>query len=171
MNIWQIIIEIILGLGAGTVVSGGVVAFISIIGVIPNIAYRTKTAYAIKKYETAIILGAIVGSVLYILEGIFEIPTIPYVTHGIMAFVFLCFGLFVGALIIALAEVLDVFPIIDRRIKIKKGITIIVISLALGKLVGSLIYWIRPEFYDIISPFGSTPQSIEEFMNFMTTFK
>ena len=42
-TIWVDIIRIILGFGAGLVISGGVVAFISIIGIVPLMANRTKT--------------------------------------------------------------------------------------------------------------------------------
>lgn len=134
------IILIWIGLGAGLIVAGGVVAFITIIGIIPIMAYRTKTSHYVLWYENMIILGSILGSIAYCWE--FRIP-IPPILSGILAFVF---GVFVGVLIIALAEVLDVMPIMNRRIKIRKGISFIVVSLALGKLVGSLCYWIYPYF-------------------------
>lgn len=145
ITIVTIVVRIILGLGAGFVVSGGVVAFISIIGVIPLIAFRTKTARAMMWYENAIILGSILGSVSSMWT--IRFPNIPALT----ILFFFAFGMFIGTLIIALAEVLDVLPIMNRRIKIKKGITLIVVSLALGKLVGSLCYWIYPYFLEIIT--------------------
>lgn len=145
MGILSIIARIILGLGAGFVVAGGVVAFISIIGIIPLMAFRTKTGHYMLWYENAIILGSITGSILSM--WFIRLPNIPILT---IVF-FFAFGMFVGALIIALAEVLDVLPIINRRIKIKKGVTFIVISLALGKLVGALLYYIYPYFNEIIT--------------------
>lgn len=145
MNIISGIIRILLGLGAGFVVAGGVVAFISIIGVIPLMAYQTKTSHYMMWYENAIILGSITGSILSM--WFIRLPNIPILT----IIFFFAFGVFVGTLIIALAEVLDVLPIINRRIKIKKGITLLVVSLALGKLVGSLCYWIYPYFNEIIT--------------------
>ena len=144
-EICSIAIRIILGLGAGFVVSGGVIAFISIIGVIPLMAYRTQTGHAMIWYENAIILGSILGSIFSMWH--FRLPNIPL----LIIILFLAFGMFVGALIIALAEVLDVLPIINRRIKIRKGITFIVFALAIGKLVGSLCYWIYPYFIEIIA--------------------
>ena len=76
-----------------------------------------------------------------------RLPNIPILTVILL----FAFGMFIGALIIALAEVLDVLPILNRRIKIRKGITLIVFALALGKLVGSLFYWIYPYFIEIIT--------------------
>ena len=58
--------------------------------------------------------------------------------------------MFVGVLIIAIAEDLDVIPITDRRIKLKKGISLCVWALAVGKLIGSLYYWLYPIFIEII---------------------
>lgn len=145
MGVISVIVRVILGLGAGFVVSGGVVAFISIIGIIPLMAYRTKTTHAMLWYENAIILGSITGSILSMWS--IRLPNIPIIT----AVFFFAFGMFIGVLIIALAEVLDVLPIINRRIQIKKGITLIVFALALGKLVGSLCYWIYPYFTEIIT--------------------
>lgn len=145
MGVISVIVRIILGLGAGGVVAGGVVAFISIIGIVPLMAFRTKTGHYMMWYENAIILGSITGSILSM--WFIRLPNIPILT----ALFFFAFGMFVGTLIIALAEVLDVLPIINRRIKIKKGITLLVVALALGKLAGSLCYWIYPYFTEIIT--------------------
>ena len=145
MAILSIIARILIGLGAGFVVSGGVVAFISIIGIIPLMAYQTKTAFAMIWYENAIIIGSILGSIFSMWQ--LRLPNWPII---IVPF-FFAYGMFVGTLIIALAEVLDVLPILDRRIRIKKGITLLVLALAFGKLVGSLCYWLYPYFTQIIT--------------------
>lgn len=145
MTVLTSIARILIGLGAGFVVSGGVVAFISIIGIIPLMAYRTKTAYAMMWYENAIVIGSIIGSIFSMWR--FRLPYWPII---ILPF-FFAYGMFVGTLIIALAEVLDVLPILDRRIRIRKGITLLVLALAFGKLAGSLCYWIYPYFTEIIT--------------------
>lgn len=136
--------RILIGLGSGIIISGGVVAFITIIGVIPMMAHRTQTGHYAMWYENAIILGAISGSIL----SMWEIR-IQLWSWLVMLLLF-GFGMFVGCLIIALAEVLDVFPIVNRRVKVKKGISLFVLSLAAGKLVGSLLYWIYPMFLEVI---------------------
>lgn len=141
----SVIVRILIGLGAGLVVAGGVIAFISIIGIVPMMAFRTKTGAYTMWYETAISLGSIVGSILSMWN--ISLPNWPIVT----VIFFFSFGIFVGCLIIALAEVLDVLPIMDRRIHIRKGITLLVVAFALGKLLGSLCYWIYPYFTEIIT--------------------
>ncbi|MDF2612835.1 MAG: stage sporulation protein [Clostridia bacterium] len=134
----SVILSMIWGLGTGIIVAGGIIAFITIIGIIPLMAHRTQTSHHGIFYESAIMLGVLIGSILSIWH--ITIPLWPIVII-ILTF---AFGAFVGVLIIALAEVLDVFPITDRRIKIKKGIYLFVIALALGKLVGSLYFWLYP---------------------------
>ena len=54
----------------------------------------------------------------------------------------LSYGCFVGILIMGLAEVMDVFPIMFKRIKLKTGLAVIVLMAATGKLIGSLCYFI-----------------------------
>jgi len=142
-TIFQSIILIVIGLGAGFVVAGGVVAFISIIGIIPIMGHRTQTSHYMMWYENMIIIGSILGAFLTCWE--IRIPIGPVFT---MLFTF-AYGIFIGVLIIALAEVLDVFPIMNRRVKIKKCISLVVLAIALGKLVGSLCYWIYPYFTEI----------------------
>ncbi len=139
-----VIPRFLLGVGAGVIISGGVVAFITIIGVIPMMAHRTHTGHHIMWYENAIVVGAISGSVLSMWEMRLHLWT------WLVIILLFGFGMFVGGLIIALAEVLDVFPIVNRRIKVKKGISLFVLSLAAGKLIGSLLYWIYPMFLEVI---------------------
>lgn len=139
-NVLPKILSIIWGLGAGIIISGGVIAFITIIGIVPLMAHRTKTAHHGICYGSAIMLGALVGSILSMWEMTIPLGNILIMIIG------LAFGIFTGVLIIALAEVLDVFPITDRRIKIKKGVALFVIALSLGKLIGSLYYWLYPFF-------------------------
>ena len=41
----------------------------------------------------------------------------------------------------ALAEMADVFPIFSRRIKFSEGLPKAILAVALGKTIGSLIYY------------------------------
>ena len=65
VTILKKLILIILGIGGGTVISGAVFAFITIIGVVPRLAEKTKTTSHIVFYENAIIAGGIFLSKLY----------------------------------------------------------------------------------------------------------
>ncbi|MGN1318179.1 MAG: stage V sporulation protein AB, partial [Lachnospirales bacterium] len=59
----------------------------------------------------------------------------------------LCIGIFFGCLAVSLAEVLNVIPILSRRINVQKGIKYFILSLALGKALGSALYYFLPGFY------------------------
>lgn len=135
--------RILIGWGAGTVLAGGVVAFISIIGIVPLMAYRTKTKHHAALFENVIAVGSIIGSIISIWTVNIRLPIIIVI---ILSF---AFGNFAGVLIIALAEVLDVMPILDRRIKIRKGVALLIYSFAAGKLVGALYYYLYPIFTEL----------------------
>ena len=51
-------------------------------------------------------------------------------------------GIFAGCIAVALAEILDTFPILFRRFYIKRGLFWMILSLAIGKTCGSLYYFL-----------------------------
>ena len=50
-------------------------------------------------------------------------------------------GMFIGCLALAIAEMLDSIPIFTRRISFRHGIGLVILSMAVGKLCGSLLYF------------------------------
>lgn len=137
------LVLIILGIGGGTVVSGAVFAFISIIGVVPRLAAKTKTSKYIVMYENAIIAGGIFGVFTIIFDYYIPIGVIPAMIFGLFI------GIFYGCLAVSLAEVLDVIPILSRRTMLYKGIKYFIIALALGKAIGAILYYFADGFYTI----------------------
>jgi stage V sporulation protein AB len=51
-------------------------------------------------------------------------------------------GMFVGCLALAIAEMLDSIPIFMRRVNLKKGVGIMVFSIAAGKFATSVLYFV-----------------------------
>jgi len=141
LQITRYVLPILIGFGSGVVISGAVVAFITILGVVPRLAQKTKTAEYIKWYESAIVLGGIFGTV----SGLFNL-FIP-IGRPLVILVGLCIGIFYGVLAMSLAEVLNVIPILTRRGRVQKGMFFFVLAIALGKLTGSLLYALVPGFY------------------------
>lgn len=121
----------LMGLIGGVLVAAGTVAFITIVGVLTRLAIRTDTAKRILLYEDIVVVGATFGNILDLFK-----PPIPLGTVGLMVFG-LFMGCFVGCLAVALEEVIQIFPIMTKRLKLKMGIPIIVLFLALGKGVGA----------------------------------
>lgn len=130
------IILALMGLLAGIAVAAGVFALITGLGLVPRLAGKTSVASFCIALENAIMLGGIFGTVIALFE---EIP-LPLgnwfaVLYGGAA------GMFIGCLSVALAEVLNVFPILFRRIKLKTGLYILIFAFALGKAAGCFYYF------------------------------
>lgn len=143
MTVLKYLILILLGIGGGAVISGAVFAFIAIIGIVPRLADKTKTSSHIVFYENAIIAGGIFGVFTIMFNYYLPIGVIPAMAFG------LSIGIFYGCLAVSLAEVLDVMPILSRRTMLYKGIKYFIIALALGKAIGSMLYYFADGFYQI----------------------
>lgn len=134
MWVSQILLATI-GLSSGILVAGGLFGFIVSLGVVSDFADRTHTGKHILLYESIVALGGIFGNLFYLYE--ISMPQFAFVV-GIFG---LFSGIFVGAWAMALAETLNVFPIFVRRIKLVKIIPYIILSIAIGKGIGSVIYF------------------------------
>lgn len=136
MWVMQIVLAII-GLSAGMLVAGGLFGFIVSLGVVSDFADRTQTANKILLYENAIMLGGTLGNILYIYQIPIAFPGSVFLTctFGLLA------GIFTGCWAMALAEILNVFPIFVRRAKLVKCIPYLILGIALGKGIGSIIYF------------------------------
>ena len=125
----------IIGLSGGLVIAGGVIALLVGLGVITRFVGISHTAGRVKIYETAILAGAVCGTLMTVYQ-----PTIPLEFPG-LAVLGLFSGIFVGGWILALAEVVNIFPILARRIGLTRGLSMVVIAIALGKMTGSLLHF------------------------------
>ena len=134
--------SIIIGLGSGMVVAGAVFAFITIVGIVPRFAQKTCTTQHIKIYESAIVAGGIFGTIVGAVH--FTLPVGSFV----VAVLGLAAGIFFGSLAMSLAEVLNVIPILTRRGRIQQGMFYFILAIALGKMIGSLLYFLVPGFFD-----------------------
>lgn len=148
--IWKIILLWIIGISSGIMVSTGVFTVLFVVGLVPRFAGRTDTARCELFYEECLIFGAVLADVLSVFPikgslggGPHMLWTVLLILIGIFA------GIFVGCLSIALAEVLDGIPIFARRVKLKMGVSIAVLAVALGKIAGSLVYFVNGFFEGI----------------------
>lgn len=129
----------VIGLSAGTMVAAGFFVFITAIGVVTTYAQRTKTAAYIKTYENTLAAGSILGNAWWSLGIHLGMPGAGIVFTAVSG---LCYGIFVGSLIIALAETIKTIPVFFRRAKITMGLPVIIIALALGKCIGNLLFYL-----------------------------
>lgn len=132
---WQQIGMAVIGFGGGMIAAGGMVALLIGLGITPRFAGITHTADRILLYEDFTMLGAVAGNVLQLYEPSLAVGKIGLAVYGLGA------GMFLGAWILALAEMVDVFPIAIRRLKIKVGVPFIIMTVAAAKICGSLLYF------------------------------
>ena len=127
--------EVLVGVSAGAAASAGVFALITVIGILPRWAGHTRTAHHVSLYEWSVILGGTAGNLIFLLQ-----PSLPgkEILEAAAGFFM---GIFVGGLIMSLAEVLDVFPILLRRGRIQSGIPWMVLSIGIGKMLGAYLYF------------------------------
>lgn len=152
----QIILGI-LGLCFGGFVSGGVFTVLLSVGLIPRFAGKTHTNRKVFLYEEMVVLGTLAGNVLTIFPQCKEagawlsaLPGIGGIWQGAGCALLVLYGLFagmfVGCLALAIAEMLDSIPIFARRIGFRHGLGMVVSAMALGKMVGSLLYFAMEVF-------------------------
>ena len=132
---------IIFSVASGLMVSAGVFAFIAAIGIVPRMAWRTGTRQYARFYEDVIVLGGLFGTTTMFVD--YRLPPWWWLIIAVAALE----GVFVGVLAMALTEVLNVMPILMRRTRLTKGLQWIILSFALGKVAGSLIYYLVDGFY------------------------
>lgn len=144
----------ITGLSFGLLAAAGVFTVLVAVGLVPRFAGKTHTANKVFLYEEMVVAGTIVGCVLSIfnrysqfaaywqerLPGA-EAALLAVGNVGLAIFGLFC-GMFVGCLALAIAEMLDSVPIFARRISFRHGIGLAILSMAAGKLCGSLFYFI-----------------------------
>lgn len=136
------IIMIFIGFASGVVISGGVFAFINAMGIVSRMAVKTKTKDYLRTYEDAITLGGIFASVITFFNVRLNLPDFVIIIYALSV------GMFIGVLAVALAEVLNVLPITMRRLRLNVGLPIMVSALAVGKCVGSLVYFFVQGFFE-----------------------
>lgn len=123
---------------AGGAISAGYVAFITLLGVFEKLAEKYKADKYARVIETLIIAGVTLGNLVFLFEW--------KVSAGLAGLTFfnLFGGIFVGCLVGALAETLEVFPILSRRFKVRDYLPYVLIAAAFGKAIGcalNLLYF------------------------------
>lgn len=127
----------VIGLGGGLLVASGAAALITGLGILSRYAGVTRTPERVLWYEDCAMLGIFLGN-LAVLWGV-RIPAGP---PG-LAVCGIFFGIFLGSWVIALGEVVDVFAILSRRLKLHHSFPWMILAMAAGKILGSLLYFYK----------------------------
>lgn len=133
---------ILVGLCSGIGVAAGTFAFLLVIRVIPRMVQKAKLEHKVIYIENIVFRGILFGTILSLFswkkKWLFELLGKTLLTiFGMSA------GIFVGCLAVALAEILDTFPIFFRRIHLKEEYgEVLLFVMAMGKMIGSLFFFL-----------------------------
>lgn len=144
----------VLGFGFGALSAAGVFTVLVAVSLVPRFAGKTHTGKKIRTYENMIVLGTILGGTYSLYQNRilmwrrwatsvcgFEWSIWTWGEIGLLVLGGVLCGMFVGCFALAIAEMLDSIPIFTRRVRLQKGTGILVLSVAAGKMVGSLLYF------------------------------
>jgi stage V sporulation protein AB len=136
MTVWQDTVLVLIGLGGGLAVGSGFVAFITVLDIIPRLTQLTHSQRYIHCYEWALVSGALWFTVSDFFTLSLHLPAVVTIVVGLLA------GVFVGTLAAGLTEVLNVFPILAKRLQVDQSILAFLMAMVFGKTLGSLLQWL-----------------------------
>lgn len=128
-------ISIFIGLAGGIAVGSGVIALFVVLDIIPRLAQLTRSYDKAHWYEGAMISGSFFGTVGDFWEWKLTAPTVLEGVVGLLD------GIFVGMLAAALTEVLNVLPILAKRLRMQRYLLGLLLAMVFGKVAGSLFEW------------------------------
>lgn len=131
-----ILLEMVIGFAGGIVIGTGFIAFIMVLGIIPRLVHISNTYHVLKVYSAIVIVSTQLGTYLTFGNVNIQLPSIFLSLWGILH------GIFIGMIIAALTEVLNVFPILSKRIGMARYLLGLFTAIVLGKIFGSLFQWL-----------------------------
>lgn len=134
---WQQFLLGVIGFSSGIIIAGGVVGLLIGLSIVPRYAGITHTADHILLYEDITLMGTVLGNCFYLYQWRLPLGTPFLALYGLFS------GVFLGGWIMALAEMSDVFPIFSRRCRLVCGLPFLIVCVALGKTLGSLLYYYK----------------------------
>ena len=140
-TISSVILLGIIGLSFGALAASGVLTVLMAVGLMPRYAGRVHEAKHVTLFENIIIWGTMSGTFISLFgvyvgnSGLGLLGNLTEIIYGVFS------GIFVGTLALAIAEMLDAFPIFFRRLKLSGGLAWIILAVALGKMTGGFVYF------------------------------
>lgn len=136
MNILLNSLEILIGFASGLAVGAGFVAFLTLLGIIPRLIQLTHSYKLIKVYVACVIIGSLFGTYLSFTNIVSAQSVVFLIIWGSFH------GVFNGMLAAALTEVLNVFPLLSKRVGVSEYLLSLLMAIVFGKIIGSLFQWL-----------------------------
>lgn len=112
------------------------VAFLIVLDIVPRLAQMTRAFGRVHFFEGAMVAGVLFWTFADFLDMRLALSPLLTIAVGLLT------GCFVGMLAGALTEVLNVLPIMAKRIGLGGYIVWLLMAMVLGKVAGSLFEWI-----------------------------
>lgn len=124
------------GLAGGFAVGSAFVALLIVLDLIPRLVQFTRAYRRSAVFESGILLGALYWICADLFDWSYMLPDAILLLPAVFQ------GLFVGMFAAALTEVLNVIPILAKRLRLKPYLFSLLLSMVLGKVAGSLVDWL-----------------------------
>ncbi|MFU1794775.1 stage V sporulation protein AB [Paenibacillus azoreducens] len=128
-------VQILLGIAGGIAIGGGVIALFIVLDMIPRLAQLTRSYHQVHWYEGAMVAGSLLGTVFDFWNWTLSLGSWAGFVVGLFN------GIFVGLLAAALTEVLNVLPILAKRLNMIHYLFGLMMAMVTGKIAGSLFDW------------------------------
>lgn len=129
-------VEILIGLSSGIVVGAVYIALLIVLGVVPRLIQFAHASSNLQKIASAMTLGILVGTFFSFAAIVYSFSHFVSIMWGFIH------GMFNGILIAALAETLNVFPILAKRLQLERYLFLLLVAIIGGKVIGSLFQWL-----------------------------
>jgi stage V sporulation protein AB len=129
-------LAVLIGLAGGVTVGSGIVAFLIVLDIIPRLTQLTRSSKHLHHYEFAIITGSVGFTWIDFSNVHFHFFPLGAALIGLFA------GCFVGMLAGALTEIINVLPILAKRMGMGGYMIWFLMAMILGKVLGSLFEWL-----------------------------
>lgn len=126
----------VIGLAGGLAIGSGMVAFLVVLDIIPRLAQLTRSVDKIRWYEGAVVCGSLFWTCADFFEWRGRGTPFGAGFAGLLA------GCFVGLFAAALTEVMNVLPILAKRMGLSRYMLWFLMAMVLGKVLGSLFEWL-----------------------------
>jgi stage V sporulation protein AB len=141
MNSSRYVLETFVGISSGIAIGSAFVAILTFLGVIPRLIQLSESRRFVRYYSIPIISGTFVGTYLSFTDFGLLLPVVFLSVWGMLH------GIFVGMLAAALVEVLNVFPLLSRRVGLERYYRTLLMAVVFGKIFGSLFQWLYVVHY------------------------
>lgn len=130
------LLEALVGFSSGFLFGGVYIGLMIVLGVIPRMVQLIRLRRFVTYLISSLMLGVFTGTVFSFFDYHTNFTPFALVFWGFFH------GIFNGMLAAALVEVLNVFPLLARRLHLERYMLMLLMAIVLGKIFGSLIQWL-----------------------------